>query len=400
MTTETRLGLAKAGDAGFEAPRKQLEQAWGFDDVAIVPGAVTTNPDLVGTGMALGERSFALPILASAMDAVVDPSFAAALSRAGGLAVLNLEGVQTRYDDPSAVLAEIASAGMEESTAVIQRSYEPPIRDDLVARRIREIRAMGAVVAVSATPQNTKRLAPIAVEAGADFFVVQSTVTTARHVSSSLRGLQLDDLVRQLDPLPVLVGNTVDFGATLELMEMGVAGVLVGVGPGAACTSREVLGIGIPQVSATLETAHARDVFFARTGRYVPIITDGGIRTGGDVAKAICAGADAVMIGSPFASTLEAPGHGCHWGMAAPHATLPRGVRVHVGQPHSLETLLFGPTSRTDGTENLVGALRTSMATCGALSIREFHDARMVVAPAIKTEGKIYQMAQQRSATP
>ena len=237
MTTETRLGLAKAGDAGFEAPRKQLEQAWGFDDVAIVPGAVTTNPDLVGTGMALGERSFALPILASAMDAVVDPSFAAALSRAGGLAVLNLEGVQTRYDDPSAVLAEIASAGMEESTAVIQRSYEPPIRDDLVARRIQEIRAMGAVVAVSATPQNTKRLAPIAVEAGADFFVVQSTVTTARHVSSSLRGLQLDDLVRQLDPLPVLVGNTVDFGATLELMEMGVAGVLVGVGPGAACTS-------------------------------------------------------------------------------------------------------------------------------------------------------------------
>ena len=397
MTTETRLGPASAGDAALEAPRKQLEQAWGFDDVAIVPGAVTTNPDLVSTAFTLGGQSFALPILASAMDAVVDPSFAGALTRAGGLAVLNLEGVQTRYDEPSRVLEEIAAAEPEQSTAVIQRSYEPPIRDELVGRRIEEIRAAGGVAAVSATPQNTKRLASIAVEAGAGYFVVQSTVTTARHVSSSLRGLRLDELVRQLDPVPVLVGNTVDFGATLELMEMGVAGVLVGVGPGAACTSREVLGIGIPQVSATLETAHARDVFFARSGRYVPIITDGGIRTGGDVAKAICSGADAVMIGSPFASTAEAPGRGHHWGMATPHATLPRGVRVHVGQPHSLETLLFGPTSRTDGTENLVGALRTSMATCGALGIGEFHDARMVIAPAIKTEGKIYQMAQRRS---
>ena len=400
MTTETRPGPARSGDAGVEAPRKQLEQAWGFDDVAIVPGAVTTNPDLVSTAFTLGGRSFELPILASAMDAVVDPAFAAELSGAGGLAVLNLEGVQTRYDDPSAVLRAIASADAEESTAVIQRAYEPPIRDDLVARRIEEIRARGGVAAVSATPQNTKRLAPVAVEAGCDLFVVQSTVTTARHVSTSLRGLQLDELVRQLDPVPVLVGNTVDFEATLELMEMGIAGVLVGVGPGAACTSREVLGIGIPQVSATLETAHARDVFLARTGRYVPIITDGGIRTGGDVAKAICAGADAVMIGSPFASTPEAPGRGYHWGMATPHATLPRGVRVHVGQPHSLETLLFGPTSRTDGTENLVGALRTSMATCGALAIGEFHRARMVVAPAIKTEGKIYQMAQRRPAAP
>jgi IMP dehydrogenase len=394
MTTETRPAPTSVEGAAHEAPRKQLEHAWGYDDVAIVPGAVTTNPELVGTELTLGEHSFEVPILASAMDAVVDTGFATALSRAGGLAVLNLEGVQTRYDDPSTVLASIAAAGPDESTAIIQRAYAPPVRDELIGRRIEEIRAAGGTVAVSATPQSTKRLAPLAVEAGADFFVVQSTVTTARHVSTSLRGLQLDELVRQLGSVPVLVGNTVDFQATLELMETGIAGVLVGVGPGAACTSREVLGIGIPQVSATLETAHARDVFLARTGRYVPIITDGGIRTGGDVAKSICAGADAVMIGSPFASTEEAPGGGYHWGMATPHATLPRGVRVRVGQPHSLQTLLFGPTSKTDGTENLVGALRTSMATCGAQSIREFHDARMVIAPSIKTEGKIYQIAQ------
>jgi IMP dehydrogenase len=394
MTTETRPAPMNVEGAAAEPLRKQLEHAWGYDDVAIVPGAVTTNPELVDTALTIGEHSFEVPILASAMDAVVDPAFATALSRAGGLAVLNLEGLQTRYDDPAEVLASIVAATPDESTAVIQRAYAPPVRDELVGRRVEEIRAAGGVVAVSGTPQSTKRLAPLAVEAGADFFVVQSTVTTARHVSSSLRGLQLDELVRQLSSVPVLVGNTVDFQATLELMETGIAGVIVGVGPGAACTSREVLGIGIPQVSATLETAHARNVYFARTGRYVPIITDGGIRTGGDVAKSICAGADGVMIGSPFASTEEAPGGGYHWGMATPHATLPRGVCVHVGQTHSLQTLLFGPTSRTDGTENLVGALRTSMATCGAQSIREFHDARMVIAPSIKTEGKIYQIAQ------
>ena len=377
------------------AQRKTLERAWGFDDVAIVPGAVTTNPDLVEPQLTIGERVFDLPILASAMDAVVDPAFAAALSRRGGLAVLNLEGVQTRYEDPDAVLAEIAEAGLEDATALIQRVYAEPIRDDLAGRRVEEIRERGGVAAVSATPALTKRLAPIAKEAGASFFAVQSTVTTARHVSRSLRGLRLGELVEQLDPVPVLVGNTVDTGAALELMETGVHAVLVGVGPGAACTSREVLGIGIPQVTATLDTAHARDLHYERTGRYVPIVTDGGIRTGGDLAKAICAGADAVMIGSPFAATREAPGRGCHWGMATPHAELPRGVRVRVGQPRSLDELLFGPTSRTDGTENLVGALRTSMATCGARTIAEFHAARMVVAPSIKTEGKVYQLAQQ-----
>ena len=380
--------------AGTTAGRKTLEHVYGFDDVAIVPGAVTTNPGMVDLAFTLGGHSFALPMLAASMDAVVDPQFAGRLSALGGLAVLHIEGVQTRYEDPSAVLAEIAEASLEQSTALLQRVYQQPVREELIGERIQQIKRAGGVAAVSATPQSTKRFAPIAKEAGVDFFVVASTVTTARHVSHSLKGLQLDELVKQLAPVPVIVGNTVDFQATLELMETGIEGVLVGVGPGAACTSREVLGIGMPQVSATIDTAHARDVYFEQTGRYVPIITDGGLRTGGDVSKAICAGADAVMIGSPFAGTHGAPGHGYHWGMATPHAELPRGVRVHIGQEHSMETLLFGPTSRTDGTENLMGALRTSMGTCGAQTIREFHSARMVVAPSIKTEGKIYQIAQ------
>ena len=376
------------------AARKTLEHAYGFDDVAIVPGAVTTNPELVAPEFELGGRTFPVPILASAMDAVVDTRFAVTYSKLGGMAVLNLDGVQTRYDNPDEMLDRIATASLTESTEIIQRIYQQPVREDLIARRVEEIKQGGGVPVVSTTPQNTKRFAPIAIEAGAAYFVVQSTVTTARHLSKSLRGLRLEELVKQLDPVPVIVGNTVDHDATLELMETGVHAILVGVGPGAACTSREVLGIGIPQVTATIDTAHARDLYYERTGRYVPIITDGGIRTGGDVAKAICAGADAIMIGSPFAGTEEAPGRGHHWGMATPHAELPRGVRVHIGRDHTLHQLLFGPTSRTDGTENLMGALRISMATCGARTIKEFHAARMVIAPSIKTEGKIYQMAQ------
>jgi IMP dehydrogenase len=385
---------AEAAAAQSGVQKKSLEQAWGFDDVAIVPGALTTNPDMVEPTFRLGENEFALPIMASAMDAVVDPDFAIRFSKHGGLAVLNLDGVQTRYEDPNWALDEIAAADQDSATAVLQRVYEQPIDPNLIGQRIEQIKQAGGMAIVSSTPQNTKRFAPLAVEAGADYFVVQSTVTTARHVSTSLRGLRLDELVEQIAPVPVLVGNTVDFGATMELMDTGVGGILVGVGPGAACTSREVLGIGIPQISATLDTAHARDVFFERTGHYVSIITDGGFRTGGDVSKAICAGADAVMIGSPLAGTEGAPGRGYHWGMATSNAELPRGVRVHIGQGHTLEDLLFGPTSRTDGTENLFGALRTSMSTCGATSIEEFHDARMVIAPSIKTEGKIYQIAQ------
>lgn len=395
VASDTRT---KVDVSATTAQPKTLEHAYGFDDVAIVPGAVTTNPDLVTPEFELGNLNFSIPVIASAMDGVVDPKFAIKMSELGGFGVLNLDGLWTRYEDGDAILDEIAAASLEDSTAIIQRVYSAPVRDDLVGRRVEEIKAGGGVAVVASTPQNTKRLAPIVKEAGVDVLVVASTVTTARHISRSLTGLRLDELVQQMGSVPILVGNTVDFAATLELMETGIHGVLIGVGPGAACTSREVLGIGMPQVSATIETAHARDVYYEATGRYVPIITDGGIRTGGDVSKSICAGADAVMIGSPFASTIGAPGRGYHWGMATPHAELPRGVRVQVGQTHTVERLLFGPTSKTDGTENLVGALRTSMATCGAQTIKEFHDARMIIAPSIKTEGKIYQIAQTRPA--
>ncbi|MGI8927322.1 MAG: GuaB3 family IMP dehydrogenase-related protein [Tepidiformaceae bacterium] len=372
---------------------KQLRRAYGFDEVAIVPGAHTINPELVELGLDIGPYHFAIPFLASAMDAVVDPNFAIEMDRAGGLAVLNLEGVWTRYDDAAPMLQEVAAASRDEATAILQRAYQAPVRDDLIARRIKEIKAAGAVAAVSVTPVHTKRLAPLIQEAGADLLVVQSTVTTARHESNSVEGLRFDKLFKNIH-IPVVVGNTVGFNATLEIMRTGVAAVLVGVGPGAACTSREVLGIGVPQVTATIDCAAARDQYLRETGRYVPIITDGGIRTGGDVCKCIAAGADAVMMGSPFAATTEAPGRGYHWGMATPHANLPRGTRVTVGVNTTINKLLYGPTSRTDGTENFVGALRTAMGMCGAHNAREFQQAEMVIAPSIKTEGKIYQFAQ------
>ena len=373
------------------AKRKELRQAYGFDDVAIAPGTVTINPEITDVSTQIGEVKFDLPILASAMDAVVDPSFAIKLGRRGGLAVLNLEGLQCRFDDPDSILAEVAGSDTEGATQILQKAYTQPIRSELVGQRIQEIKDGGGRAAVSVTPPNTKKLAPLVDEAGADFLVVQATVTTAKHISSSKTGLILSDLIDQIS-MPVLVGNTVSYEATLELMREGIAGLLVGVGPGAACTSREVLGIGVPQVTATIDCAAARDTYFEESGRYVPILTDGGIRTGGDLCKSFASGADAVMIGSPFAGTLEAPGRGYHWGMATPHAELPRGVRVHVGQHTSLEKLLFGPTSRTDGTENLVGALRTCMGSIGAQQLRDLHDADMIIAPAIKTEGKIYQM--------
>ncbi|MCY3918588.1 MAG: GuaB3 family IMP dehydrogenase-related protein [Chloroflexi bacterium] len=370
--------------------RKQLRQAYGYDDVAIVPGEITVNPELVDISTTIAGVRLDVPILASAMDAVVDPHFAIELGRRGGLAVLNLEGLQCRFEDPDDVLARVAASDQEGATAILQEAYTTPIRPELVAARIQQIVDGGVPAAVSVTPPNTKRLAPIIRDAGADILVVQSTVTTARHESRSLKGLILRDLVAELG-IPVLVGNTVGYRAALELMAEGIAGLLVGVGPGAACTSREVLGIGVPQVTATIDCAAARDEFERRTGRRVPIITDGGIRTGGDVCKSFAAGADAVMIGSPFAGTQEAPGRGYHWGMATPHAELPRGVRVHVGRHTSLERLLHGPTSRTDGTENLAGALRTSMGSVGARNLVEMQRTEMIIAPAIKTEGKIYQ---------
>ena len=377
----------------FPPEPRRLRPAYGFDDVAIVPGVETIHPDDVDLSWSLGGHRFELPIIASAMDGVVDVRFAITLGSLGGLAVLNLEGLQTRYDNPAEPLAEIASAPRETVTELMQRLYQAPIRDELVARRVEEIKRGGVVAAVSATPSLAEHLGPVAVEAGVDIFVVQSTVTS-RRFRAHAGSLPLD-FTRFCAALrlPVVVGNCVGYQAALELMETGIAGLLVGVGPGAACTSREVLGIGVPQVTATLDCAAARDTYLRRSGRYVPVITDGGMRAGGDVCKAFASGADAVMIGSPFAQTAEAPGHGHHWGMATPHAGLPRGTRIRVGQTGTLRQILFGPTSLTNGTQNLVGALRTCMGVCGARTLGEMHQVEMVIAPAIKTEGKSWQLA-------
>ena len=371
---------------------KELKPAYGFDDVAIAPGDITINPEMADLTTNFDGIKLEVPFLASAMDAVVDPKFAIEMTKAGGLAVMNMDGLHTRYEDTAPIYEEIAAAPREEATAIMQRIYAEPQKPELVATRVEEIKRGGGTAAVSFVPQNAKRMAPLAVEAGADMIVVQATVVTARHSSKSLKGLIFSDLIKDID-VPVLVGNTVSYEVTKELMQQGIHGVLVGVGPGSVCTSREVLGIGIPQVSATVECAAARDDFFKETGKYIPIITDGGIRTGGDVCKSFAAGANAVMIGSPFAKCEEAPAKGYHWGMATWHASLPRGTRIKMGTEYSLRQLLYGPSSRTDGTLNLVGALQVCMGYVGAENLREMNNARMVYAPAMKTEGKIYQAA-------
>ena len=370
---------------------KELERSYGFDEVAIVPGQVTINPELASTKMTISDLEFEIPIMASAMDGAVSPRFAAGMHEMGGLAVLNGEGIYSRYDDPYAVLEDIIATPQPEVTELLQQVYSRPVKEHLLAAQVQEIKQSGAICAVSFTPQNAKRMSPPAVEAGADLVVVQSTVTTARHVSNSYRGLIFSELIQSLQ-VPVVVGNCVSYGVALELMETGIDGVLVGVGPGAACTTREVVGVGVPQVSATLECAAARQDYFRQTGRYVAVITDGGIRTGGDICKSIVSGADGVMLGTPFAQAEEAPGRGYNWGMANPHPELPRGTRIKVGTKGPLKQLLYGPTTVTDGTQNFVGALKAGMGMCGAYTIRDLHQAEMVIAPAIKTEGKFFQM--------
>jgi IMP dehydrogenase len=372
---------------------KQLRQSYGFDEVAIVPGNVTINPDQTNTDFHIGDFSFSIPFVTSAMDSVVDVNLAVLMNKLGGLGVLNLDGIQARYENADEVLEKIAKAPDGEVTALLQKVYKEPIKEKLVGDRVKAIKKAGAVCAISLIPANTKRLAPIVVEAGGDILVVQSTVTSARHISKSYRGLIFSELSEQIK-MPIIVGNCVSYSACLELMRTGIAGVLVGVGPGAACTSREVLGLGVPQITATIDCAAARDEYFRESGKYVPIITDGGFNRGGDVCKAFAAGADAVMLGSNIARVKEAPGRGYHWGMSHPHPALPRGTRIKVGTNTTLEKLLFGPTSLTHGTENLVGALRTAMGFCGAATIQEFHNAEMVIAPSITTEGKSWQMIQ------
>ena len=370
---------------------KDLRRAYGFDEVAIVPGQVTVNPDMTSTQMAIGQHVLDIPILASSMDAVVSPSFASLMHRKGGLGVLNLEGVYTRYSDPYVVLEEIASAPLREVTSLLQRVYSEPIREEMVGACVESVKKSGATCAVAVTPQNTKWLSSVAVEAGADVLVVQSTVTTARHISRSYRGLIFSELIENID-VPVVVGNCVGYSTALELMETGISGLLVGVGPGAACTTREVVGVGVPQVTATMDCAAAREEYFNRTGRRVTVITDGGIRTGGDLCKALAAGADGVMLGTPFARAQEAPGGGYNWGMANPHPELPRGTRISVGTKGTLKEILYGPTSVTDGTQNLMGALKVALGMCGAMNIAEFQKTEMIIAPSIKTEGKIFQL--------
>ncbi|MBG7616865.1 MAG: GuaB3 family IMP dehydrogenase-related protein [Chloroflexi bacterium] len=373
---------------------KNLRRTYGFDEVAIVPGDVTINPDQTATDFKIGDFNFSIPIIGAAMDAVTDINMAIKMNELGGLAVLHLEGVQTRCDDPDAALADIAAASQDKVTALMQDLYSRPIKEERIGLRVKKVKDSGSICAVSVTPANTKWLAPLAIEAGADIIFISSTVTTARHESSSMEGLKLEKFTKEVN-VPVVVGNCVSYSACLELMRTGVACVLIGVGPGAACTTREVLGVGVPQITATMDCAAAREDYMKESGRYVPIVTDGGFRKGGDICKAVAAGADAVMLGSILAQAESAPGKGRHWGMANPHKSLPRGTRIKVGTSGTLEQILFGPTSRTDGTQNLVGALRTAMGTCSARNIKEMHRAEMVIAPSITTEGKFWQITQQ-----
>jgi IMP dehydrogenase len=372
---------------------KKARRAYGFDDIAIVPSRRTRDPDDVDITWTLGPYRFELPLLASAMDGVVSPETAGIVGKLGGLAVLNLEGIWTRYEDADDILERIASLPKEEATREMQEIYLEPIKEELITQRIEEIKAHGVVAAASLTPQRVERYHELCLDAGLDILVIQGTVISAEHVSSQGNVLNLKEFVREM-PVPVVLGGCASYSTGLHLMRTGAAGVLVGVGPGAACTTRGVLGIGVPQATAIADVAAARSQHMLETGEYVRVIADGGMRTGGDVAKAIACGADAVMIGSPLARAYEAPGHGFHWGMATFHPTLPRGARVKTTQNGTLEEIISGPARENDGSFNLMGGLRTSMATCGYQDIAEFNRAELMVAPALQTEGKHLQRDQ------
>jgi IMP dehydrogenase len=373
---------------------KKARRAYGFDDIAIVPSRRTRDPDDVDITWTLGPYRFELPLLASAMDGVVSPETAGILGRLGGLAVLNLEGIWTRYEDADAQLERIAHLDREEATREMQEIYAEPVKPELIAQRIEEIKAYGVVAAASLTPQKVEQWHEIALEAGLDILVIQGTVISAEHVSTQGHVLNLKEFVREV-PVPVVLGGCASYSTGLHLMRTGAAGVLVGVGPGAACTTRGVLGIGVPQATAIADVAAARSQHMLETGEYCKVIADGGMRTGGDVAKAIACGADAVMVGSPLARAYEAPGHGYHWGMATFHSSLPRGARVATVQNGTMEEIITGPAHENDGTFNLIGGLRTSMATCGYQDIAEFNRAELMIAPSLQTEGKHLQRDQQ-----
>ena len=377
---------------------RKARVTYGFDEIALVPGEVTINPAEVDTSFQIPKPDgsaikLSIPILASAMDGVTDVKFCIEMGKLGGLGVVNLEGVQTRYDDPAEVLDKIAKADKEEVTELIQKAYLEPIKPKLISKRVQELKAAGVLAAVSSIPQKAEEFGRIAQDAGADVFIVQSTVSTVRHISTQYKSMELAKFCKDMK-IPIIIGNAVTYSVTLELMQCGVAGVLIGVGPGAACTSRGVLGLGVPQVTATVDCAAARDYYHKLSGKYVPIITDGGMSKGGDVCKALACGSDAVMVGSAFARAKEAPGRGNHWGMATPHANLPRGTRIKVGVTGSLKQILFGPATVDDGSQNLVGAITTCMGNVGAANIREFQETEIIIAPSIKTEGKLFQTVQ------
>ncbi|HYY07113.1 MAG TPA: GuaB3 family IMP dehydrogenase-related protein [Actinomycetota bacterium] len=372
---------------------KSARRAYGFDEVAIVPSRRTRDPDDVDITWEVDAYRFALPMMASAMDAGVSPQTAGLIGKLGGLACLNLEGLWTRYDDPEPIYEEIAELPDEKATRRMQELYREPVKAELIGRRIEEIRNEGVVSCASLTPQRVERFAPAVLEAGLDILVIQGTVVSAEHVSTQTEPLNLKEFIAGFD-IPVIVGGCASYSTALHLMRTGAVGVLVGVGPGNACTTRGVLGVGVPQATAIADASAARREHLHETGRYCQVIADGGMRTGGDIAKAIACGADAVMIGSPLTRAYEAPGRGYHWGMATFHPSLPRGARVKTQQVASLEEILVGPAHENDGTLNLFGALATSMATTGYATIKEFQKAELVIAPAIKTEGKTYQAAQ------
>nr|WP_239125335.1 GuaB3 family IMP dehydrogenase-related protein [Leptolyngbya sp. CCY15150] len=374
---------------------KTARRAYGIDEIALVPGTRTLDPSLADTSWSMGGIEREIPIIASAMDGVIDVGMAVKLSQLGALGVLNLEGIQTRYDDPNPILDRITSVGKDEFVPLMQELYAEPVKPELIKRRIQEIKAQGGIAAVSITPVGATRFGAAIAEAGADLVFVQATVVSTAHLSpETVTPLDLADFCREM-PMPVVLGNCVTYDVTLNLMKAGAAGVLVGIGPGAACTSRGVLGVGVPQATAVADCAAARDDYFQETGRYVPVIADGGLVTGGDICKCIACGADAVMIGSPFARAQEAPGRGFHWGMATPSPVLPRGTRIRVGTTGTLEQILRGPAQLDDGTHNFLGALQTSMGTLGAKDIREMQQVEVIVAPSLLTEGKVYQKAQQ-----
>ncbi|NEP17706.1 MAG: GuaB3 family IMP dehydrogenase-related protein [Leptolyngbya sp. SIO4C1] len=374
---------------------KTARRAYGIDEIALVPGPRTLDPELADTRWQIGGIEREIPIIASAMDGVIDVAMAVELSKLGALGVLNLEGIQTRYADPNPTLDRIASVGKDEFVPLMQEIYAQPIQPSLIRQRIQEIKAQGGIAAVSLTPAGAIKFGTAVAEAAADLLFIQATVVSTAHLSpAEAAPLDLAQFCSDM-PMPVVLGNCVTYDVTLNLMKAGAAGVLVGIGPGAACTSRGVLGVGIPQATAVADCAAARDDYYQETGRYVPVVADGGLVTGGDICKCIASGADGVMIGSPFARAAEAPGRGYHWGMATPSPVLPRGTRIKVGKTGTLTQILRGPAQLDDGTHNLLGALKTSMGTLGAKDLKAMQQVEVVIAPSLLTEGKVYQKAQQ-----